>query len=96
MPSPSAEWKTLITERKGLANISRIYGRPLPESTRAVAWLKTTITSDRRQTKNVEIGWTRELWVFVNRTLVYADKNLFEVDGSRNSPTRGVRWKMAR
>src|SRR5262245_1667742 len=29
MPGPSPEWKTLITERKGLANISRVYGRPL-------------------------------------------------------------------
>jgi hypothetical protein len=86
MPGPSAEWKTLITERKGLANISRVFGRPLPESTRAVAWLKTTITSDKKQTKKVEIGWTRELWVFVNGKLVYADKNLFEVDGSRKFP----------
>jgi len=86
MPAPSPEWRALSTERNGLANISRIYGRPLPESTRAVAWLKTTITSDRKQTKKVEIGWTRELWLFVNGNLVYADKNLFEVDGSRKFP----------
>jgi hypothetical protein len=48
--------------------------------------LKTTITSDRKQTKKVDIGWTRELWVFVNGQLVYADKNLFEVEGSRKFP----------
>ena len=86
MPAPSPEWRALSTERNGLANISRIYGRPLPESTRALAWLKTTITSDRKQTKKVEIGWTRELWLFVNGRLVYADKNLFEVEGSRRFP----------
>ena len=86
MPGASQEWKTIGTERNGLVNLSREYGRPLPEPNRAVAWLKTTIASDRKQTKKVEIGWTRELWVFVNGKLVYADKNLFEVEGARKAP----------
>ena len=86
MPDASQPWKTIRAERNGLVNISREYGKPLPETTRAVAWLKTTITSDRKQTKTVNIGWTRELWVFVNGKLVYADKNLFELDGSRKFP----------
>ena len=86
MPGTSPEWKTLSTERNGLVNISREYGRPLSQPSRAVAWLKTTITSDRKQTKRVDIGWTRELWVFVNGKLVYADKNLFEVEGARKFP----------
>ncbi|MGA8089404.1 MAG: hypothetical protein WCA10_19175 [Terracidiphilus sp.] len=86
MPSALSEWKTISTERNGLVNISRIYGKPLPEPNRAVAWLKTTITSDRKQTKKVDIGWTRELWVFVNGKLVYADRNLFESDDARKIP----------
>jgi len=86
MPATSPEWKTLSTERNGLVNISREYGRPVPQPNRAVAWLKTTITSDRKQTKRVDIGWTRELWVFVNGKLVYADKNLFEVEDARKFP----------
>jgi hypothetical protein len=86
IPRRSQEWKTISTERSGLVNISREYGRPLAESNRAVAWLKTTITSDRKQTKRVDIGWTRELWMFVNGKLVYADKNLFEVEGARKFP----------
>ena len=86
MPGPSQEWKTISTERNGLANLSRVYGRPLREPNRAVAWLKTMITSDKKQTKKVDIGWTRELWVFVNGKLVYADKNLFEVEDARKVP----------
>jgi hypothetical protein len=50
------------------------------------AWFKTTITSDRTQTKKVDIGWTRELWLFVNGKLVYAHKNLFESEGARKAP----------
>jgi hypothetical protein len=86
MPGASPEWKSIGTERNGLVNLSREYGRPVPEPNRAVAWLKTTITSDRKQTKKVDIGWTRELWVFVNGKLLYADKNLFEVEGARKFP----------
>ena len=86
MPGPSEAWKAIRTERNGLVNLSREYGRPVPEPNRALAWLKTTITSDLKQTKKVEIGWTRELWVFVNGKLVYADKNLFEQDEARKAP----------
>jgi hypothetical protein len=86
MPGASQEWKTLRTERGGLANLSREYGRPLAEPNRAVAWLKTTMTSDRKQTKSVAVGWTRELWVFVNGKLVFADRNLFEIEGARKTP----------
>ena len=56
MPDASEDWKTINTERRGLVNISRVFGKPLPEPNRAVAWLKTTITSDRKQTKKVDIG----------------------------------------
>jgi hypothetical protein len=86
MPGASEEWKTISTEWNGLVNLSRKYGRPLPEPNRAVAWLKTTITSDRKQAKQVDIGWTREVWVFVNGKLVYADKNLFDLEGARKAP----------
>jgi hypothetical protein len=73
-------------ERSGLVNLSREYGLPLRDPNRAVAWLKTTITSDKKQMKKVDIGWTRELWVFVNGKLVYADQNFFELDGARKAP----------
>ncbi len=86
MPVASQEWKTISPERSGLVNLSREYGLPLREPNRAVAWLKTTITSDKKQMKKVDIGWTRELWVFVNGKLVYADKNLFDVEGARKAP----------
>jgi hypothetical protein len=86
IPVASQEWKTISTERNGLINLSREYGRPLPEPARAVAWLKTTITSKSKQAKKVNVGWTRELWVFVNGKLVYADKNLFESEDARKFP----------
>jgi hypothetical protein len=86
MPGASQEWKPISSERNGLINLSRAYGRPVPQPNRALAWLKTTITSNRKQTKKVDIGWTRELWLFVNGKLVYADKNLFDSEADRKFP----------
>jgi hypothetical protein len=86
MPGASQAWKTISTERNGLVNLSREYGLPMHDPNRAVAWLKTTITSASRQAKKVEIGWTREVWVFVNGKLVYADKNIFDLEGLRKAP----------
>ena len=97
MPAASREWKTIGTERNGLVNLSRVYGRPLPEPNRSVAWLKTTIASDRKQTKKVEIGWTRELWVFINGKLVYAGKNLWELEETRKVSRRAMlagKWRL--
>ena len=34
----------------------------------------------------MEIGWTRELWVFVNGKLVFAGKNSFDSEGARKYP----------
>jgi hypothetical protein len=86
MPGASQEWKTIGAEPNGLVNLSREFGLPVQAPNRAVAWLKATIPSDRKQTKNVEIGWTRELWVFVNGKLVYADKNIYDLEAARKTP----------
>jgi hypothetical protein len=86
MPAASQEWKAIGAERNGLVNLSREYGLPVAGPNRAVAWLKTTVSSDKKQTKNVNIGWTREVWVFVNGKLLYADKNLFDVESARKAP----------
>jgi hypothetical protein len=86
MPGASRDWKPVTTERNGLVNLSREYGLPLHAPNMALAWLKTTITSDRKQTKKIEIGWTREVWAFVNGKLVYSGKNSFDDDASRRMP----------
>jgi hypothetical protein len=86
LPATSAAWQPLAAERAGLVNISRIYGLPLTRPERAVAWLKTTIHSDKEQTKKVEFGWVREAWVFVNGKPVYADKNLYQPPSARKIP----------
>lgn len=86
LPPSTAAWQPLTAERGGLVNVSREFGLPLPRPARAIVWLKTAITSNKDQTKNVEIGWSRELWVFVNGTQVYSGKNLYQPPSARKEP----------
>jgi hypothetical protein len=86
LPAASAPWQPLNAERDGLMNVSREYGLPLTRPERALVWLKTTITSGKEQTKTVKVGWNRELWVFVNGTQVFADKNLYQPPAARKAP----------
>jgi hypothetical protein len=86
MPGPSTSWRPLAAERSALINISRVYGKPVAAPARALTWLKTTISSTRNQSKTASIGWSREVWVFVNGERVYADKNLYQPPSARKAP----------
>jgi hypothetical protein len=86
MPGASAEWKPIAAELGGLIDITREYGLPLERPKRSMAWIKTTIESDKAQTIHTSFGWVREVWVFVNGKPVFADKNLFMPASARKSP----------
>jgi len=86
LPGPSASWTPLEAERDGLVNASRVYGLPLPRPERAVVWLKTTIHSDSAQQKHIALGWAREVVVYVNGQLIFADRNLYMPAEARKAP----------
>jgi len=86
LPTSSAAWVPLEAERGGLVNASRVYGVPLARPDRAVVWLKATIRSESAQQKHVSLGWAREIVVFVNGQLVFADKNLYQPPVARKTP----------
>jgi hypothetical protein len=86
LPAPSTAWTPLEAERDGMVNVSRVYGLPLARPDRAVVWLKTNIHSNVAQQKHVSLGWVREIVVFVNGQLVFADKNLYQPPEARKTP----------
>ena len=77
-------WEPITAESKGFVNIGRHHGtmRGVPD----LAWLKTTLRSDRQQDKHVALGWARQVWVFVNGKQVYADRNTYYPAASRKPP----------
>ena len=86
IPESSADWKPIAAEPGSIINITRQYGLPIPRPRRSLAWIKTTITSDKAQSIHNSIGWVREIWVFVDGKLVYSDKNLFFPPAGRKTP----------
>jgi hypothetical protein len=84
LPPDSAAWEPLDAERGGFVNIARRHataGGP-PD----LAWLKTTIVSDRAQTKRVRLGLGHEVWVYVGGKLVFADRT------TTRRPAADRRW----
>ncbi|MFC5863171.1 hypothetical protein ACFPT7_12770 [Acidicapsa dinghuensis] len=86
MPNTTAAWAPLEAERDGLMDVSRVYGIPYPQPERAVVWLKTDIHSNTEQQKHLSLGWVREVFVFVNGQIVFADKNLYQPPAARKTP----------
>jgi hypothetical protein len=86
LPAASAQWRALSAERGGLVNVTRVYGLPVKRPVRSLTWLKTTISSKKTQSKKVSIGWSREIWLFVNGQPVFADKNLYQPPSARKPP----------
>lgn len=86
MPGGTTRWSGIDVERYGLVNLSRRFGGVAERGSSAIAWLRTTIVSDRDRTVPVSLGWTREIWVFANGSPVFADKNLYYPSASRKRP----------
>ena len=86
IPTDEAMWRKIPVERHGLVNLSRLYGSPTDEATTAIAWLRTTIRSDRVQTKHVCIGFLHEARVYVNGKPVFSKDNLYYPASARMAP----------
>jgi hypothetical protein len=76
MPADVKAWRTITAETKGLVNFSHDVGSANDGSVISVAWAKTTLVSDTAQSKSVQIGWVREIWVYVNGALVFTGRNI--------------------
>jgi hypothetical protein len=76
MPPDGKAWRAITAETKGLVNFSHEVGSAKDGSVISLAWAKTTLFSDKAQSKTVQIGWVREIWVYVNGTLVFSDRNI--------------------
>jgi len=83
-PAATAAWRPLDAGRKGFVDVGREHGTP--RGTPDLAWIRTTVVSERATTRHVAFGWAREAWVFVNGQRVFADRNLYYPASGRKSP----------
>lgn len=74
MPAKEAAWEDIWTERGGLVNLTRKFGM---SKERRIVWLKTNIHADKQQLRKLNLGFSDEVWVFINGKYLYVDKNLY-------------------
>jgi hypothetical protein len=70
----STSWEKIVAERKGLINVTRKFGA---NTSRRYVWLKAKIKSSAQREVKVDLGFSDEVWVFVNGNITHADKNLY-------------------
>jgi hypothetical protein len=73
-PGDTTQWENVTAERNGLINLTRRFG--IIEGRRLV-WLRTTIQSAKAQSVTLRLGFSDEVWVGLNRQMVYLDKNFY-------------------
>lgn len=76
LPDSTTQWSNIQAESRGIVNLSRIYGHKEKDA-RRIAWLKTTLESDKAQDRILSLGFSDEVWVFLNGQILYVDKNYF-------------------
>lgn len=77
LPEDKSFKQNIRAEREGLVNLTRKYGM---NQKRKVIWLKAVIESSIDQPNSIDVGFSDEVWIFLNNSLVSVDKNLFQHD----------------
>lgn len=83
IPKPEDFTEAIAAERQGLINLSRKFGG---NNTRKVVWLKARIKVAENQKNVLQMGFSDEVWVFLNKQMVYVDKNLYLQASMRKYP----------
>ena len=97
-PADTVHWMPIESERRGLINIYRKFQSTeltsYPKKNRFV-WLKTTINSTMKQTLKLDLAYSKEIFLFINKRLLYTGKNeagrlYAKVPGGRISVTNST------
>lgn len=82
-PTAATEWLTFSAERRGLVNLSRQFGGSNP---RRYVWMRAKVNSPTARKASLALGFSDDVWVFVNRAPLYVDKNNYVSPGMRKKP----------
>jgi len=78
----TAIWKPIKAGHRALVNLTKEYGGS-DTGPRKLAWIKTTISSETNQEKRVDLGFSDEVWVFVNGEPLHTDRNYYGSPGMK-------------
>lgn len=74
LPKDEAFTEKIAAERYGLINLTRRFGSA---EKRRIVWLKAVITTKEPTSVNLQLGFSDEIWLYLNDQITYTDKNIF-------------------
>jgi hypothetical protein len=83
LPKPETAWQSVAAERRGLVNLTRIFGK---SDSRRVIWLKVKLNVSIAQKRRMSLGFSDEVWVFINKEPLFVDKNIYIAPTMRKVP----------
>ncbi|MEB2780670.1 hypothetical protein U3A58_09705 [Algoriphagus sp. C2-6-M1] len=83
LPKSEEFTEILLAENAGLINLTRKFGA---NESRKLLFLKATIRSQEATNPSIQLGFSDEVWVFVNGQLAFLDKNLYLQPAMRKYP----------
>ncbi len=82
-PRLQTTWQNIAAERRGLINLTRVLGG---SESRRFVWLRVKLISVTEQKRKIALGFSDEVWVFLNRQAVFIDKNIYRYPAMRKNP----------
>lgn len=73
-PKNESFTEKIDAETAGLVNLTRKFGG---NEKRRVVWMKAIITAKEAVKTNLQLGFSDEIWVYLNNQVTYVDKNNF-------------------
>ena len=80
--TPSKSWRTVEAKHRAMVNLTKEFGGTEMEK-RRLTWLKTTVTSEKDQEKWLNMGFSDEVWVFINGQPLHQNKNYYGSPGMK-------------
>lgn len=74
LPKDDSFTEKIAAERYGLVNLTRRFGG---SEKRRIVWLKVIITAKEATQTNLQLGFSDEIWLYLNDQITYTDKNVF-------------------
>jgi hypothetical protein len=83
LPKPETFTESIEAEAKGMINLTRKLGG---NNTRKVVWLKAKIKVAENQKNVMQLGFSDDVWVFLNNQMIFLDKNNYMQPPMRKYP----------
>ncbi len=85
----TANWKPIMAAHRALVNLTKEFGGE-EVGPRRLTWLKTKVTSENAQEKLLKLGFSDEVWVFINGQPLHIDKNYYGSPGMKEPRGRAT------